>query len=371
MTMVADPALERVDPRGHLDEHAAEAVVGADTHRDTHTLELLSARGASLARTTVANTADGHGQALAWIQAHVPGMRVVAGVEGTRSYGAGLARALTAGGVAVYEVEQPTRRARRRGKSDMIDARLAARQVLEALENGNLAALATPRVDGDREALRILLRVRDELAVSKTRAVNQLRALLVTGSDTDRALNPRGGFTTAALETIIRRRGSRGETREQAVRRSEARRLATRVRELERDVTANDTALREIVTDLVPGLLERRGVGPVSAAQAIVSWSHPGRCRNEAAFAMLAGASPLDASSGRQERHRFNPGGDRALNRALHTIAVTRWKTCPRTQTYIARRRASGKTNPEIRRCLKRYIARELHKALTQGLHTP
>jgi transposase len=370
MTMVADPAGERVEPRGRADELAVDAVLGADTHRDTHSLELLSVRGASLARIAVANTAEGHAEALAWVAAHVPTLQVLAGVEGTRSYGAGLSRALGAGGVQVFEVEQPTRRARRRGKSDTIDARLAARQVLEALENGNLAALATPRADGDREALRILLRARDELVAGKTRAVNQLRALLLTGSDTDRTLNPRRWFTTTDLETIIRRRARRGETREQAVRRSEARRLATRIRDLERDITTNTRALREIVTDLVPGLLERHGIGPVSAAQIIVSWSHPGRCRNEAAFAVLAGASPLDASSGRQERHRFNPGGDRALNRALHTIAVTRWKTCPRTQAYITRRRATGKTNPEIRRCLKRYIAREVHKALSQA-HTP
>jgi transposase len=95
-----------------------------------------------------------------------------------------------------------------------------------------------------------------------------------------------------------------------------------------------------------------------------VSWSHPGRCRNDAAFAALAGVCPIPASSGRTVRHRLNRGGDRALNRALHDITLTRCRSCPRTQAYLTRRRAEGKTDREIRRTLKRYIARELFRAL-------
>ena len=106
------------------------------------------------------------------------------------------------------------------------------------------------------------------------------------------------------------------------------------------------------------------GVGPVSAAQAIVTWSHPGRCRNDAAFAALAGASPIPASSGRTVRYRYNRGGDRQLNRALHDITLTRWRICPRTHAYVARRRAQGRSDNEIRRSIKRYIARELFRAL-------
>lgn len=341
-----------------------DAVVGADTHRDTHSLEILTPVGTTVATTTVANTAAGHRQACEWIAAHVPAGRVVAGVEGTRSYGAGLARALDRHDrVQVCEVEQPSRRERRRGKSDSRDAHLAARQVLGLDPD----ALPTPRADGDREALRILLGARQEMTTAKTAAVNRLRALLLTGDDPDRALNPRGRFTLAQLDRIARRRGSRGETREQAVRRVETRRLALQVRELDRELTQNKTQLDTIVSDLAPDLLTHHGVGPVSAAQAIVSWSHPGRCRHEGAFAALAGASPLDASSGRQQRHRLNRGGDRALNRALHAIVHTRWSTCSRTRTYIDKRRAQGRTDPEIRRCLKRYVARELHRALTKA----
>jgi transposase len=125
-----------------------------------------------------------------------------------------------------------------------------------------------------------------------------------------------------------------------------------------------------VVNEVVPGLTDRRGVGPVTAAQAIVSFSHPGRCRSDAAFAALAGTSPLEASSGRTVRHRLNRGGDRALNNAVHTIAMTRMRSCPRTQAYIARRTVEGKTSREIRRCLKRYITRELYRALTASMQT-
>ena len=111
-------------------------------------------------------------------------------------------------------------------------------------------------------------------------------------------------------------------------------------------------------------MTDRRGIGAVTAAQAIVSFSHPGRCRNDAAFAALSGTSPLPASSGQTVRHRLNRGGDRALNRAIHTIAITRMRSCPTTKEYVARRTAEGKSNREIRRCLKRYIARELFRTL-------
>jgi transposase len=156
-------------------------------------------------------------------------------------------------------------------------------------------------------------------------------------------------------------------TDRQAVRRCEARRLAIAIRDADRDLTANGKQLRQIVSNLAPDLLARRGIGPVSAATAIAAWSHPGRCRNNAAFAALAGASPVPASSGRIVRHRLNRGGDRQLNRALHTIANTRWRDCPRTTAYIERRRAEGKTDGEIRRMLKRYIARELYRALNKA----
>jgi transposase len=336
-----------------------DAVVGGDTHRDTHALEMVGPAGTVIAKIVVANDDGGFAQALAWIAEHAPGPRVVVALEGTRSYGIGLSRAVSAAGLTVLEAGRPRREDRRHGKSDPIDAHLAALAALRL----DTARLPEPRCDGDREALRILLSARRELVVTRTRQISRLRALLLTGSEADRQMSRRA-LNMAALTVIARRRGTASETREQAIRRAEARRLAVAIRQAARQLADNKEQLSAVVADLAPSLLAMRGVGPVSAAQAIGSWSHPGRCRNDAAFAALAGASPLQASSGRITRHRLNRGGDRDLNRALHDIALTRWRCCPRTQAYIARRRAQGKDDNEIRRCLKRYIARQLYRAL-------
>jgi transposase len=320
----------------------------------------------------IGNDERGYADAIAWVAEHAPGPRVVFALEGTRSYGIGLARALQSAGLTVVEIERPRRGERRRGKSDPIDARLATLPGLNGLRlDGD--RLPTPRADGDREALRILLGARRELTTAKTRMTNRLRALLLTGTDTDRVLS-RGALTVDRLAAIARRRGGQHETREHAVRRTEARRLAVAIRGLGRQLADNKRQLAGLVGDLAPQLLAKHGVGPVSAAQAIVSWSHPGRCRNDAAYAALAGASPVPASSGRTVRHRLNRGGDRHLNRhlnrALHDILLTRWRSCQRTHAYITRRRAEGKTDPEIRRCLKRYITRELYRSLNTAMTT-
>ncbi len=336
-----------------------DAVVGGDTHRDTHALEMTAPTGARIATLTVDNDDQGYAEVLAWIAEHAPGPRVIIGLEGTRSYGIGLARAVQAAGLVVVEVERPKRSDRRRGKSDPIDAHLAALHTLR-LEADRMP---TPRADGDREALRILLSARREMATTRTRQVNRLRALLLTGDDKDRVL-ARGPLPDARLRQIARRRGSASDAVDSQVRRSETRRLAIAIEQAGQELKANRQLLVQLVTGFAPNLLDKFGVGPVSAAQAIVSWSHPGRCRHEAAFAALAGASPLPASSGRTVRHRYNRGGDRSLNRALHDITLTRWRACPRTHAYIAMKRSQGKNDNEIRRSIKRYIARELFRAL-------
>lgn len=336
-----------------------DAVIGGDTHRDTHTLEMITSTGAVIATVSISNDEQGFAEALAWMADVSPGPRIVVGLEGTRSYGVGLARAVQLAGLPVVEVERPRKGDRRRGKSDPIDAHLAALQVLRL----DADRLPVPRCDGDREALRILLGARRDLTTSKTRHINRLRALLLTGDDTERMLC-RGALSEQRLKSISRRRAKADEDIEQAVRRGEARRLSIAIIEAIGALKANKQHLAVLVDKLAPQLRERVGVGPVSAAQALVSWSHPGRCRSEAAFAALAGANPIPASSGRVVRHRFNPGGDRQLNRALHDIVLTRWRICPRTNAYIAKRRTEGKSDKEIRRSLKRYIARELYRGM-------
>lgn len=321
--------------------------------------------GAPISTCSISNDSAGYAQLLSWAIEHTPGPRLVISIEGTRSYGAGLARAATAAGLMVIECEQPTRKTRRgKGKSDPIDAHLA---VLTALQL-NADKLPTPRADGDREALRILLCARQELTTTATAQTNRLRALLRDGDDTDRRL-ARARLTDAVLAALTRRRHPAGASRQQAIRHAEIRRLALALRQAARALKANRTELATIVNDLVPELTTRPGIGPVSAAQAIVSFSHAGRCRNDAAFAKLAGTSPIEASSGQTTRHRLNRGGDRALNRAIHTIANTRMRSDPRTQAYLLRRRAEGKSDREIRRCLKRYIARQLYRTLTATIN--
>jgi transposase len=301
---------------------------------------------------------------LAAITEVVPGPRVAVCIEGSRSYGIGLARALAAAGLLVIECEQPRRKQRRgKGKSDPIDAHLA---VLAALRL-DASRLPVPRADGDREALRILLVARQEITEACTAQAGRLRALLLAGDDTDRRA-ARKALPGRALAALADREIPAHAQREQAVRQAEIRRLALALGQARRQLKDNRAQLLAIVEDIAPGLTSRFGIGPVSAAQAIVSFSHPGRCRSEAAFAALGGTSPIPASSGQTVRHRLNRGGDRALNRAIHAIALVRMRSCPRTRAYVARRTAEGKTTREIRRCLKRYIARELYRQLTRTM---
>ncbi len=196
-----------------------------DTHRDTHTLEMTSPTGATISVCTVTNDAAGFAEALGWIEAHAPGRRLIVGLEGTRSYGIGLARAAAAAGLMVVEVERPRRAERRRGKSDPKDARLAALSVLQMQPH----KLPTPRADGDREGLRILLSARRDLTVARTAQINRLRALLLGGDEADRAL-AKGRLSDQWLGHIARRRGRAGCTREQAIRLGEARPLAVAIR---------------------------------------------------------------------------------------------------------------------------------------------
>ena len=341
-----------------------DAVIGIDTHRDSHEVEIAETTGTPIATMRISNYDAGFTRLLAAVVEAARGPRVAVCLEGSRSYGIGLARALSAAGLLVIECEQPARKQRRgKGKSDPIDAHLAVLAALR-LDADRLPEL---RADGDREALRILLNARQEITAVSTGQTNRLRALLLAGDDTDRQ-TARSALTATILASLGCRALPAEAGRDHAVRHAEIQRLALALQQARRQLTANRRQLLAIVADIAPGLTDRYGVGPVTAAQAVVSFSHPGRCRNEAAFAALAGTSPVPASSGRIVRHRLNRGGDRALNCAIHTIALTRIRSCPRTHAYIDRRTAEGKTPREIRRCLKRYIARELYRQLTHSM---
>jgi transposase len=335
-----------------------EVVIGVDTHSQTHTAAVVDARtGGVLARLTVTADPDGYAQLVEVAEQH-SGLRAWA-MEGTGGYGAGLTRHLGAAGELVIELDRPKRPARRAGaKSDPIDAERAAR---DALARGQLAQ---PKTGPQRGALQMRLTARRAAIEAATTAQRQLLAMVITAPEVVRA-RFRGQSTRVMLTTAagLRPTAASGDI-EVITALTVLRDLARRVRLLEAEAVEHETAIRTIVRSWRPDLLELTGVGPIVAATVLTAWSHPGRCRDDAAFAMLAGAAPIPASSGKTVRYRLNRFGDRQLNRALHTVTLSRLRYDARTRDYADRRRAQGKTDREIKRCLKRYIARELYRRL-------
>lgn len=360
------PATGRLDrerenmPAAVMVADDVEVVIGVDTHTDTHTAVVIDRCGGRLAEVSVSADPAGYARLIGWADAYGPRDRLVWAMEGARCHGVGLTRALVAAGQRVIEAPKPPRAtARRGGKSDPADTLAAGRAVLAAEHPGS------PRADGVREELRTLLVTRRHYTDTRTATINLLKSLILTA---DEALRERlRGQSTAqqlrALATVTPAcapAGHRERYIELAILADQARSLATTLRE-------NTKRLTAAVTALMPALLAQPGVGPVTAAVLLSTWSHPGRFRNEAAYASLAGVNPIPASSGRTVRHRLNRGGDRTLNAALHTIVNTRWRDDPQTITYVQRRRAQGKTDPEIRRILKRYTARRLYRTMEKN----
>jgi transposase len=336
-----------------------ELVIGVDTHTDTHTAAVvIAATGAVTETITVTADPAGYDEVLALAARH-GGLRAFA-VEGAGGYGAGLARHLAAVGEVVVELDRPSRPARRGGRrSDPLDAQRAARDALTRTQ------LARPKCGAQRGALQALIAARRSAVEAATDAQRQLRALVITAPEQVRARFRAHRSTRAQLSIAagLRPTNSTGDV-EVVTALTVLRDLARRVRALEGEAAAHERAIRRIVAAWHPDLLELPGVGPINAATVLSAWSHPGRCRNDAAFAMLAGAAPIPASSGKTVRYRLNRSGDRQLNRALHSIALSRQRYHQPTRDYTDRRRAEGRTDREIRRCLKRYIARQLYRQL-------
>jgi hypothetical protein len=340
-------------------------VIGVDTHARTHTYAILTATGQHLGTETFPNTAAGRSRAISWAGRRSSGVTDALWViEGAGSYGAQLARNVADTGYRVVEAARMSGGRRGIGKSDPLDARRIATAVLSLPTD----QLRTPRQDdGVRAATQILLTARDELAGERTRAVNALTALLRI---TDLGIDARRPLGSRKIAEAARWR-TRTEPIAAATARTEAIRLAKRILELDAELDQNMTRIRDIVETSPAGeLLNKTGIGPVTAARTLVAWSHPGRVRNEAAFASIAGVNPIPASSGNTTRHRLNRGGDRQLNRALNVIAMVRMVHDSGTRVYVERRRAEGKTDREIRRILKRYLARSLYRHLNTASAT-
>jgi len=308
-----------------------------------------------LATTELANDAFGYKRMLAFAVEH-GGHRRVWAIEGTGSFGAGLSTFLLENGEWVTELDHPTR-SRTGAKTDELDAIRAAR---EALTRDHLAQ---PRQRGDREAMRVLLTTRAGTVTARTKAICQLKALIV-GAPQGLREQLRRGTTDQQLDRCARLRTTANQGVEH---RCTVRALRTCARQalfLQAQAADLETELEDLVKAAAPQLLDLPGVGVITAAQILISWSHPGRIRTEAAFAALAGVAPLPASSGQTVRHRLNRSGDRQLNRALHTIVLSRMTHHDETKAYTVKRTAEGKTPREIKRCLKRAVARQVYRLL-------
>ncbi|MEU2827055.1 IS110 family transposase [Streptomyces sp. B27] len=332
---------------------------GVDTHGLTHHAAVIDSVGRHLADREFPATIRGYRDLLEWMRAH--GELVAVGVEGTGAYGAELARVLTAAGITVIDVDRPDRKMRRmKGKSDPIDAYAAATAVLAGRATG------TPKSrDGVVEAVRVLRIARRSAVKARTQAMNQIRGLLVSAPAMLR--EQVAGLDRAVLiRTLARVRPGDDLSRPLAATRASLRRLARRHQALDAEIAELDAEIGPLVQRAAPQLLELFGVGPETAGQLLASaGDNPERMRSEGAFAHLAGVAPIPASSGRTHRHRLNRGGDRAANNALHTIVLTRMRFDERTRAYAARRTKEGLNKKDIMRCLKRFVAREVYRALT------
>jgi transposase len=336
-----------------------EFVLGVDTHRDTHTVAVVEPSGGVRTQADVTADAFGYRRVLAFAKEHAAGRRVWA-IASSGSYGAGLASFLLEHGEWVVEVDRPARPARRNGaKNDGLDAARAAREALGRWH------LAQPRRRGQREALRVLLSTRDGAVRARTKALNQLQSLVV-GAREELRHQLRRLSTDELVTRCARLRTNTSQSVEHRATVVALRATARRALMLEAEASDLESQLEALLATAAPRLLAEPGVGPISAAQLICAWSHRGRLRSEAAFANLAGAAPIPASSGQTIRHRLNRGGDRQLNRALHTIVLSRLAHHSETRSYADRRVAEGKTPREIKRCLKRFVARRLFHILEE-----
>lgn len=339
---------------------------GADTHADTIHVAAIDGLGRELGDREFPTSPEGYAAALAFLATF--GTVISFGIEGTSSYGAGLARTATAAGIAVVEVNRPDRaHRRRRGKSDPIDAYQAA----HAAASGR--ATAAPKHEAI-DAIRALHNARNSAVKATTAAMNQIHQLLITAPEQvrERYRHLKDKSLVKALASARPHTSSTTLSPPARTVLGVLRTLARRHQGLTEEASDLEAQLRELVETLNPGLLAAYGLGPITAAQLLITaGGNPDRLRSEAAFAALCGTAPVSASSGKTTRHRLSRGGDRAANSALHTIALVRLSSDPRTRQWATGQRSRGRTGLELLRVLKRAIAREIYRYLTQHITVP
>jgi transposase len=350
-SMTVEPAAQAV---------SRQIIIGVDTHKYAHVAVAVDHLGARIAAQHVAANREGYAQLEAWAASLAGNGRVVAyGVEGTGSYGVGLASFLRRTGHRVIEVNRGDRRSRRsNGKSDTLDAEAAARAVL-----GGQAVAIPKSADGAAEMIRQIKIARDTARKAKTSAIVTLKALIVTAPAelreqlsglSDKALIDRcAGLRPGALLSPI------------ASTKHALRTLAKRFLMLQAEIGEHDAILDDLTRNHAPTLREGIGVGADTAAEMLIVFGdNPERIHSEAAFSKLCGASPIPASSGLTNRHRLSRAGHREANAALYRAVIVRMRFHRPTIDYVARRTAEGLSKRDIIRCLKRYLAREIFQAV-------
>jgi transposase len=332
--------------------------VGVDTHLDTHVAAVIDQAGRLLGTQGFPASTRGYVALVTWAERFGAVERI--GVEGTGTYGAGLARFARAYGLQVIEVNRPDRSTRRRrGKSDPIDAQAAARATLARV------AATTPKTrEGQVEMIRVLRVARRGALKARVAAAEQLHGVLYSAPDELR--QPLLGLKTKTLVELCAAMRPGSLTSTTAATKTTLRTLARRWQQLQAELDQLDRQLQALVTSAAPTLVALPGIGVDTAGQLLVTaGDNPQRLRGEAAFAHLCGVSPIPASSGRTDRHRLNRGGDRHANNALWPIALVAMHCHPPTRAYVERRTKQGLSKLDIMRCLKRYIAREVYQHLT------
>ena len=333
---------------------------GVDTHLDVHVAAVVDGTGRLLGTKSFPTSPLGLRRLERWLSGH--GQVAGVGVEGTGTYGLGLQRVLQAAGHDVVEVNRPNRQLRRsKGKSDTVDAEAAARAVLAG------HATSTPKSrDGIVECLRVLRLADRSMREQMTRLHGQLDHLTITAPEAIRVdMTGLSALRRARKAAACRPSDSIGDVA--SATKTAMRTLARQWLGLREERARLREQIEQLTAQSNPALLEMPGVGPdTSAALLIAAGDNPARLRASAAFAALAGVSPIEASSGKKSGHRINRGGDRTANAALHRIVLVRMSRRHQpTMDYIARRTAEGLSKRDIIRCLKRYVAREVYHALT------
>lgn len=336
-------------------------VAGIDPHADTIHVAVITTTGQPITDREFSTTPDGYRQAVTFLRDAGEVERV--GVEGAAGYGAGVSRALAAAGLEVVEVARPTRADRRRaGKSDQLDAYHAARSVLA----GRLSPVKDSAIDG----LRALHLARRSAVKARTATMNQIVSVLVMAPDPVREKFRR--LKGERLVNALIRSRNPAEDATAADTLAAWKLLAERHRHLTGQTDQLTTRIDPLVSSAHPALRAAHGVGPDTAAQLLITaGNNPDRLTSEASFAALCGVAPVPASSGKTSRHRLSRGGDRAANNALYRIALVRTSSDPLTKAYVARQTARGRNKLEIIRMLKRAIAREIYRLLTQPVCVP